>query len=560
MIEIILAAALFAIIAVTVTVAAVSGNDANRLALENAVATQFASEGLEAVRSIKNQSFSKLSSPGPGLTRTAGTWDFSGSANVFDSRYTRTIAVADVCRDGSGNIINCGSPVDTKTKKATSTVTWNFSAARPMTITLSEYFTNWKAPIISGGSIMMAYSKTTSTPFYRSWDGSSWSAEGSALATGGNINYVVLKSSRTRNEAILGTQDASGAIYIQVWNGTSWGNQTQVGTGNTTTRSFDIEYEKSGDRAMVAYIPSASAVDFDYRIWDGATLSSPSTVSAPPTTGAINWIELAQNPGSSSNEVAIVLLDASAAVYGMAWNGTSWSNMGVSATWDTASTANKKAIDVAYEQNSGRAMFIWGDNVATDQYYRIWNGSTLTGNTLLDIAASGGIGEWVRLVSRPSSDELMYGVQDAGADINTRKWSGSAWDTATQHPEHEASSENIGSMNFDLVWETHSANPGKAWIMYGDGADLTKRQWSGTAWGAKSTMDTGDDTLFVRLKADAASGVIFTGIYEDPASLDKDIWESRLTGGGTTWSVRNIVWGGPTAASPAYFRIDISAP
>ena len=28
-------------------------------------------------------------------------------------------------------------------------------------------------------------------------------------------------------------------------------------------------------------------------------------------------------------------------------------------------------------------MFMWGDAVATDQYYRIWNGTTLTAATLL---------------------------------------------------------------------------------------------------------------------------------------------------------------------------------
>jgi hypothetical protein len=258
----------------------------------------------------------------------------------------------------------------------------------------------------------------------------------------------------------------------------------------------------------------------------------------------------------------MIMFDANSDIYGMAWNGTAWITMNDSAVWDaTASTSTtKKAIAVAYEQTSGRAMFIWADSAATNQVFRIWNGISLTATTTLSIAASGGIGEWVKLVSRPNSNELLYAVQDAAADLNTRKWSGSAWDTATQHSEHDASVENITSMNFDLLWETHSANSGKAWLMWGDGATVSKKQWSGTAWEAVSVLTTSDDTAFIRLKADPSSGAIFAGIYENSTSATDDIWESRLTDGGTTWSAKNVIWGGPTSATPVFFRIDISTP
>jgi len=235
--------------------------------------------------------------------------------------------------------------------------------------------------------------------------------------------------------------------------------------------------------------------------------------------------------------------------------------MGNSAVWDaTASVATRKAISVTYEQASGRAMFMWGDSVATDQYYRIWNGSSLTANALLDIPAAGGVVSWSQLTSRPNSNELMYGEVDAGADLNTRKWSGSAWDTVTQHPEHSAGVENITSMVFDIVWETHSANPGKAWLLMGNGNVVQAKQWSGTAWGSASTLTGSDDTSFIRLKADPVSGAIFAGIYEDSTSATDDIWESRLTGGGTAWSAKNAIWGGATSATPVYFRIDIAIP
>lgn len=576
-IEVILAAAIFMIFATAAVITVVQGFNVNRLGAEETTATQFAAEGIEAVRSIKNQAYSNLSNTsGIGVKRnaTTGVWEWQTSPpnntlihNISDN-YSREIKVENVNRDASGNIVSTGGTLDPDTKKVTSTASWNFNAARPESVALTTYLTDWTKPL--GGPIMMAYSKTTDTPYYRTWDGSSWSTEAPTQIVGGNINYVVLKSSRTRNEAILGTLDSNGNIYVQIWNGTSWGNLTSfasIESANATTRSFDIEYEKSGDRAVIAYLPDSTSADFAYRIWDGSTLSSPTTVTTPPTTGVIKWIDLTQNPTSTSNEIAMIMFDANADIYGMAWNGTNWDDMnagGSEPVWDaTASTSTtKKAIAVAYEQTSGRAMFIWADSATDNQVYRIWNGTDLTPPATLTILASGGVGEWVQLVSRPNSNELLYGVQDSARDLNTRKWSGSTWDTATEHSEHDNSTENTTSMNFDIVWETHPANPGKAWLMWGNGATVTKRQWSGTAWGTASVLTGSDDTSFIRLKADPSSGAIFAGIYENVAAAvgNRDIWESRLTGGGTTWTAKNLLWGEFVSVEPVYFRIDIATP
>jgi hypothetical protein len=256
----------------------------------------------------------------------------------------------------------------------------------------------------------------------------------------------------------------------------------------------------------------------------------------------------------------MILLDANAAVYGMAWNGTSWGNMGVPAAWDTtASTATRKGIDVAYEQNSGEALFVWGDSISTNNNVRTWNGTTLSSGSLT-IAAQGGVTNWLQLASRPSSDEIMLGVQDAGADLNTRKWTGSAWDAA--HTEHSAAVENAASRNFDIVWETHSSNLGKAWLVWGDGATVSTKQWSSTTslWGSASVLSGSDDTSFVRLRADPVSGAVFAGIYQNSTSTSRDINERRLTGGGTTWTAKTSIWAGATGADPVFFRIDIATP
>lgn len=547
-VEVLLAATVFAFLTTALIGAIIYGRSSTANAGDRVRAVQIADEGIEAVRNLRDAAYANLTDGTYGLTQSGNQWVLSGSSDVTGI-YTRQITLASV---------------DATRKTVTATVTWPQGTSTAQVNTTSR-LTNWLAaitpPAPTTGPIMMAYSKTTTTPFYRTWNGTAWSAEAAAANVVGNINYVVLKSSRTRNEAVMGLQTSTGAIYIQTWNGTTWGNLTQVGTGPTTTRSFDIAYEKNSDRAIIAFTPVSASPDFAYRTWNGTTLSAATTITAPPTTGALNWLELEQNPLSTSNEVSMIMLDANADVYGMAWNGTTWGTMGTAVVWDaTTASATKKTIDVGYEQASGKAMFMWGDSVATDQYYRTWNGTALSAATLLDIPAAGGLSEWVQLAARPNSNEIMVGVQDAGADLNTRKWSGTAWDTVTQHPEHSAAVENITSRGFDIVWETHTANPGKAWLVWGDSLTVTTKQWSGTAWGAGSVLAGSDDTSFIRLRADPVSGVVFAGMYEDSSSASKTLWESRLSGGGTAWSAKNTIWAGPTGLTPVFFRIDIATP
>jgi Tfp pilus assembly protein PilV len=547
-VEVLLAATIFGFLVTALIGAIIYGSTSTADAGDRVRAQILADEGAEAVRNMRDAAFSNLTDGTYGLVQSGGVWTLSGSSDVTGI-FTRQVVI---------------STVDSA-RKSIVNVTWPQGATVAQTA-VSTRLTDWLASIVApvtGGPIMMAYSKTTTIPSYRTWDGTSWSAEASAQTVVGNINYIVLKSSRTRNEAILGTQTSTGAIYIQIWNGTTWGSLTQVGTGPTTTRSFDIAYEKATDRALIAYTPSSGSADFAYRTWDGTTLSSSTTITAPPTTGALNWLELRQNPLAASNEIAMIMLDANTDVYGMAWTGSTWSNMGTATVWDTtASIATRKAIDVEYEQTSGEALFMWGDSVATDQYYRTWNGTTLSAATLLDIAAEGGLVNWIQLSARPNSNEIMLGVQDAGADLNTRKWSGSAWDTATQHPEHDATTENILSRNFDVVWETHPSNPGKAWLIWGDGATRSERLWSGTSWGAITVASGSDDTSFVKLRADTASGAVFSGIYQCSCSsgANRDINERRLIDGSSTWTSSNQLWSGPTTADPVLFKIDIATP
>ena len=187
----------------------------------------------------------------------------------------------------------------------------------------------------------------------------------------------------------MSTSGANTQIHAQVWNGVSWGAPTLMSTIAaviTTFRPFDLEYETSGDRAIIAYSANVNN-QFSYQIWNGAAWSVAATQAIALNTAPPRWIVMAQNPLPASDEIALIgqSLSGTGAVHGVVWTGVAWSNMGAAATWDTtvSNGTSKKAVDVAYEQQSGRALFIWADNTTGQSQYRIWNGAALTGNTLL---------------------------------------------------------------------------------------------------------------------------------------------------------------------------------
>lgn len=408
---------------------------------------------------------------------------------------------------------------------------------------------------------MMVYAKLNGdgTPYFRQWDGGQWGPERTATAVPANIQYIILKFARTRNEAILGTLSSNGDIRVQVWNGSTWSATillANVGTTDANYRGFDIEYETNGDRAIVVY--NDGTADPDYIIWNGGW-SGAGNINIP-TTGSPNWIEMARNPLTNSNEIAMISLDSNSDVYGMIWTGTGWDNMLDAGFWDNAaSTSTTKAVHVAYEQQIGRALFVWGSSTSNRMRYRIWDGATLSGTTNQTITEiNGDTARWVRLAPDPYSNNIMLGIQDNDStpDLITSLWNGAALDgTGTEHDNGLEDS----SRNFDLVYETAAVNQGRLWLLWGNGSRLARRQWTGAAWGGTTT--TGDDTSFVTLLAHPVSGAVLSGIYESTNSgvTNRDIWESHLTQGSAVWSPEVTIWGGRTVAAPVRERVTIAS-
>jgi hypothetical protein len=417
--------------------------------------------------------------------------------------------------------------------------------------------------------------------FYRLWDpiNNTWLAEQTSSQTvfGAPLAspiYFALRFSRTRNEAILGTLDGSGRLYIHVWNGATNTWSTPAGGGplqtalSTTYRGFNIEYEYANDRAIIVY-SNGGAANPKFAIWDGTTLNTAPAVggfihnsmgaASYQTGGFIRWFSLAANGASGSNEIVMATRDSARDIWGARWTGTNWTKMeaGAAATWDPSGTANDgDSVAVAYESVSNTAIFVWGDASATRQIgWRTWTPSTatLSPTTLTRFGTLGGFNsdnfQWLRLYPRPDTDEIMAVFQDESVQLTTVRWDGTAWDSATRMG-HDVETENNTERNFDFVWQTVPFSLGQGWLLWGSdsssaGQVRTRTFTFPAAWSAITNIQ--DDTLGVNIGVLPMTGTMLAALYQAPNSGNDDIQAIFALGSGAAWSAVQQIWSGPTS-------------
>jgi len=344
----------------------------------------------------------------------------------------------------------------------------------------------YSATHTSSVGAMLAYGEgTVAFPRYRLWNGVSWTSESSEGVTSSTIQWVVLKSCPIRNEKILAVLSSAGYLDVSVWDGnkqtwTSPIRMANVGATIDAYRLFDVAYEQNSGRGIIAYNPSASGVDPQYRVWNGSAWSTPQAINIA-TTGVVYWIKLASKP--LSNEVAMVTMDENSDVYGIIWNDSSWGN-GLLLE-NAAAIASEEDIALEYMQVSRKAMFVWGSGTSMES--RLWDG--VSWNSELTAVSIGATPNWFSFKADPNSDRMVLVSVDGDSDLNTARWSGSSW---TLDSEHDNSVETNAGRCADAEFETTPGNEGHIILVWGDlnTNQITYKHFDGTAWSASTQIPT----------------------------------------------------------------------
>lgn len=455
--EVLLAVAIFALIASSTIITILSAFNTNRLGTEETIANQFSAEGMDAARSIKNQSWTTFAAKGDagnqGVALNGGTWAWSGTSNLLpsDNRFSRVIVVSCIQRDASGNIsgsIACNNiSRDDGTRKVVVTTTWNFLAnARTDSVVLTEYMTNWK--VGKGG--MLVYGDATgslNTLDYEIFNASSsaWSPIGVATMgsdTGAIVFAVKVYASATRNEKIVITRQVdTGAspsihtIWAEVYNGTTgtWGNVNQLSgwqlTGNFDVQNFDGTYLANGDFMAVA---SDNTAIPKFKIWNGSTWSA-SSIPLQTLRGTPVFIAVSARPNVTTNEVMAAFFESNSTTQTEYFNNSSGY---ATASWAlhtthsiTAPVATKRFVDFTWNATGTVGALIFSSG-ASDTSIHVRTGTSTGGATPVFNWGSTGTSSAqtntlgaVNIAARPNTANEFIGCdKDAAATPTINCW------------------------------------------------------------------------------------------------------------------------------------------
>jgi adhesin/invasin len=211
---------------------------------------------------------------------------------------------------------NAGGPLVAAYWNGTSFTSWTTMVASLESNNEECYALGYEAQT---NKAMAVYIETNvQTPRYKTWNGTTWSAQGS-LPTIGNVgHWVRLAPDPTSNTIICGVLDDSNALSVNVWNGTAWAsNQTiESDCGGYDGRYFDVVFERGTGHALIVYAENGQNTP-RYRTWNGTTWSSQQSCSG---IGAqTKLVQLSR--GFTNGEVFIAISDASSHLHMQHWSG-----------------------------------------------------------------------------------------------------------------------------------------------------------------------------------------------------------------------------------------------
>lgn len=488
-IEVVLAAAIFMLFSTSAVVVVLGGINANRLGAEETIANQFATEGIEAVKSIKNQAYTNLITPNPTpravLRNVNNVWEFNttdGSSNTLthnaSDNYVRQVKVESVNRDASGNIVSTGTP-DPDTKKITSTVSWNFNSARPESVILTTYLSDWRKAIATqrGGMLVWGNGGTTSDAMqYRilntdgAWGSMTNFPDFDTGASNKALRAIRIYASATGNEKIVLSKHYNGSsqfIYAHRWNGTSWTSwlfATLVTTTFLDVHNFDGAYLNNGDFIAVY---SDNTTTPKYRIWNGSSWTpNPPAVGNSVSTGVgsiPNNIVVKNRQGT--NEALLATYDQQSDTNTSYYNGSTWSTAVEHATQSPTNTnANhKEFVDFTWSANTNKGALIYASgNTDNSMQMKICTAPCTAAagwSAAVQTIAQGTLGA-MEMDSRKGAEDYIACDKDASNDIicfrgnNTPVWANPTNRTIT------ANTDTGIQRSFDFTYEATSGTEG----------------------------------------------------------------------------------------------------
>lgn len=242
-------------------------------------------------------------------------------------------------------------------------------------------------------------------------------------------------------------------------------------------------------------------------------------------TDVTKWVVLRDCPTRS--EFAMGGLDTSSVLRAGFWTGGSFGSSST-VTTDTGTYATRP-FDLAYEQASGDLLAVYWDAANAKVAYRTAASTTLSAQSLLTLPSATQV-NWLALVPKIGSNEIMLLALNSGGRLYACVWDGAAWGSVT------TITSTAASASYECFGGAYERVSGRFLLVYGKStnAHATYRTYtSGGGWSAAASTPTiGSNGIYwVRLAARPGTDEVLMGTMDNPGNVYGSHWSGSAWGG-----------------------------
>ena len=344
------------------------------------------------------------------------------------------------------------------------------------------------------------------------------------------------------NDSVPGTDPAVSLGQASCASSVSGGTTTYTVNGRSGGAIKRIQFAAStGANPKVVFADSVNQHKY-VTGKSGTTWTTPAV--ADSHTDVTRWVVLRDCPTRS--EFAMGGLDTSSGLRVAFWSGGSF-GAATTVTTNTGTNATR-AFDLSYEQASGDLLAACWDAASNAVHFRTASGSTLSPQSTLTLPSTAQV-NWISLVPKPASDEVMLLALNSGNVLYACVWSGSAWGSVT------TITSGAASASYECFAGAYERVSGRFLLVYGESTNAyaTYRTYTGAGgWsGTASTPTIGSNGIYwVRLAPRPGTDEVLMGTMDNPGNAHGAHWSGSAWGG--VVSTGTHLWAGARSMDVVY--------
>ena len=458
--EVIIAMAIFSLVAASLIGFIMGGDQALLQGGDQARAVSLAQEGIEAVRSIRDNAWNNLVYNQSAVNDSAGHWNFSGEGTTETfGKFIRTISFSDVCRNSLNQIVDCpGAYTDVQSKKIAVDVTWPVRFGITNSVQKIAYLTNWNSRDWAQTDWSGGHGQTI------------WSNSNMFDSSDGNINF-----------------NTPGQISLS----------QQGGGFSTTTWTFDTPADYAYDSQKIEVASSNAQLKIVSTVDSGGTTNSGFNTTVNPWVyndwegkkAAGSRLTSGGNPGPYINiSIPFVRKDTSSGYWQQSFVTTVANPATATVSFDWRINSYSSSRLVSY------IIYVFVDSTpgAPTLGTQVWS-QTITGTTNwatvsnVDVSsklATAGTYYLKIAARRITSNQNGSGTNIAGFDNVQLNWSGNMTSYSADNPTINPTTAN--SPSSVLYWsgfvESANKNGGEIYYQLSNDSGSTWQYWNGSSW------------------------------------------------------------------------------